>query len=77
MASLWAEFIAAGLLITYLYASVVGIQALETNLDPKMLLPANSQSTEGIRIMSDVVSILELVQWLGRITIYFNYIPDP
>ncbi|VDM46054.1 unnamed protein product [Toxocara canis] len=55
VASLWAEMLLVGVLIAYLYMSIRGISSLRTDMDGKMLLPADSQSIEGIRIMSEVV----------------------
>uniref|UniRef100_A0A915Q0F9 SSD domain-containing protein n=1 Tax=Setaria digitata TaxID=48799 RepID=A0A915Q0F9_9BILA len=53
--SFWAELIAVVLLIVYFYVAISGIRALDTNVDGKMLLPPNSQSVEGIRIMNELV----------------------
>uniref|UniRef100_A0A0M3ITY2 Copper transporter n=1 Tax=Ascaris lumbricoides TaxID=6252 RepID=A0A0M3ITY2_ASCLU len=55
VASLWAEMILVGVLIGYLYISIRGILSLRTDMDGKMLLPSDSQSIEGIRIMNEVV----------------------
>uniref|UniRef100_A0A914ZEG9 SSD domain-containing protein n=1 Tax=Parascaris univalens TaxID=6257 RepID=A0A914ZEG9_PARUN len=55
MASLWAEMILVGVLIGYLYISIRGILSLRTDMDGSMILPSDSQSNEGIRIMNEVV----------------------
>uniref|UniRef100_A0A1I7V6H7 SSD domain-containing protein n=1 Tax=Loa loa TaxID=7209 RepID=A0A1I7V6H7_LOALO len=55
VASFWSTFIAVALLIAYYYFAIIGIQAMDANVDGKMLLPPNSQSIEGIRIMDETV----------------------
>uniref|UniRef100_A0A0R3RKA9 SSD domain-containing protein n=1 Tax=Elaeophora elaphi TaxID=1147741 RepID=A0A0R3RKA9_9BILA len=55
VASFWATVIAIAFLIVYCYFAIIGIQALDTNVDGKMLLPPNSQSLEGIRIMNELI----------------------
>ncbi|VDM94767.1 unnamed protein product, partial [Onchocerca ochengi] len=55
IASFWATLIAVAILIAYFYFAITGIQALDTNVDGKMLLPPDSQSLEGVRIMDEIV----------------------
>ncbi|VDK25074.1 unnamed protein product, partial [Anisakis simplex] len=55
IASLWAELMFVGVMIAYLYISICGIKALRTDMDGSMLLPSDSQSNEGIRIMNEVI----------------------
>lgn len=55
VASLWAEIFVVGLLIAYLCLSIRGISSLKTDMDGSLLIPADSQSNEGIRIMGEVV----------------------
>ena len=56
LASLWTELLVVAILIAYLIISIWGIKSLETNMDGKMLIPPDSQSNEGIRIISEIVS---------------------
>ncbi|CAG9540075.1 unnamed protein product [Cercopithifilaria johnstoni] len=53
--SFWAILIAIALLISYYHFAITGIQALDTDIDGKMLLPPNSKSLEGIRIMDEII----------------------
>ncbi|EJW73893.1 hypothetical protein WUBG_15200, partial [Wuchereria bancrofti] len=44
IASVWATFITVALLIAYYYFAITGMQAMDANVDGKMLLPPDSQS---------------------------------
>ncbi|VIO89346.1 Uncharacterized protein BM_BM4161 [Brugia malayi] len=55
IASVWATFITIALLIAYYYFAITGMQAMDANVDGKMLLPPDSQSVDGIRIMDEII----------------------
>ncbi|MCP9265244.1 Patched domain-containing protein 3 [Dirofilaria immitis] len=63
--SFWTAFIVIALLIAYFYFAITGIQSMDASVDGRMLLPPNSPSLEGIRIMDEII-------WPDYLTI--NYI---
>lgn len=69
VSSFAAEMITVAILIIYLYFSVNGISQLKVDLDGKMLIPAESISNEGTRIITKVVrKILILLYILHFLT---------
>ncbi|VDO34310.1 unnamed protein product [Brugia timori] len=57
---IWATFITIALLIAYYYFAITGMQAMDANVDGKMLLPPDSQSVDGIRIMDEILMVKEM-----------------
>ncbi|MFH4977966.1 hypothetical protein AB6A40_004675 [Gnathostoma spinigerum] len=55
LSSFWSEMLVMAFLISYLYVSIQGIRSLGSDMDGSDLLPTNSPSREGIRIMSNIV----------------------